>query len=180
VAFQLHEKELNLTRICYKSAWYCWCCCCSKTKSNSLEHCNWNTSVQEDRIGLRMFQAVKDYLVWVEPKLWSLSFLDLAMDRCSREFGPYTAGCRCICSFRPVVNFINILCESFSYKSLFGKKLLYEKCMRKMLMKLTPVVNFINILGENFLYESSLLRFSLVMFWLWNFLAQKYVPKRLA
>jgi len=44
----------------------------------------------------------------------------------------------------PGVNFINIIRAQFSYKSAFlklrfGKKaLLFEKCERKMLMKLTP------------------------------------------
>jgi len=35
-------------------------------------------------------------------------------------------------------------------------------------------VNFINILHKNFLYKSALRSFSLVTFWLCNFLAQKY------
>jgi len=52
--------------------------------------------------------------------------------------------------FSTAVNFINILHALFSYESLFKaklkaeKRLLYKKCVRKMLMKLTP--------GENVLY----------------------------
>jgi hypothetical protein len=63
----------------------------------------------------------------------------------------------------PAVNFINILYVQFLYKILAPKitkpnvtreKLLnflaYEKCVHKMLMKLTPAVNFTNILGAAF------------------------------
>jgi len=44
----------------------------------------------------------------------------------------------------PVVNFINVKCANFTYKSFFSSyilalnKLLYKKRARKMLMKLTP------------------------------------------
>jgi len=50
----------------------------------------------------------------------------------------------------PVVNFINIFCEPFSYKSLFSSydlalnKLWYKKCVHKTLMKLTPGILKIN------------------------------------
>jgi len=40
-------------------------------------------------------------------------------------------------------------------------------------------VNFINILCSNFLYKSALRSFSLVKFWLCNFLAQKYWRKNI-
>jgi len=52
----------------------------------------------------------------------------------------------------PTVNFINVLRKNFSYKRRFSSyvlalsKNLYEKVVRKTLMKLTPVVNFSNIL----------------------------------
>ncbi len=39
-----------------------------------------------------------------------------------------------------------------------------------------PSVNFINILSANFLYKSAASSFSLITFWLCNFLAQKYWP----
>jgi len=65
-----------------------------------------------------------------------------------------------------VVNFINILCSHFSYKSAFlpkffrqsqnvtskklSKALFYEKCAPKMLMKSSHGVNFINIIWAAF------------------------------
>ncbi len=65
------------------------------------------------------------------------------------------------------VNFINILCSIFLPISFHQKitkpkcsreklqeALLYEKCVSKMLMKLTPCFNFINILHTIFLYKS--------------------------
>jgi len=67
------------------------------------------------------------------------------------------------CTWRPWVNFINVLRVCFLYKILVPKitmlyatkeKLLnllsYEKCTHKTLMKLTPSVNFINILSVLF------------------------------
>jgi len=56
----------------------------------------------------------------------------------------------------PVVNFINVKCANFTYKSLFSSYVLalnelsYEKFVRKMLMKLTLGVKIINILRESF------------------------------
>ncbi len=50
---------------------------------------------------------------------------------------------------RPVVNFINVFHTNFLYeffakaKTLLEKRCLYEKFVRKKLMKLTPIVNFI-------------------------------------
>jgi len=54
------------------------------------------------------------------------------------------------------------------------------KALCKMLMKSAPGVNFINILLENFLYKRASNSFSLVTFWLCNFLAQKALVKMLA
>jgi len=47
----------------------------------------------------------------------------------------------------------------------------------KTLVKLNPGVNFISILGAPFLYKSLLRSFSLVRFWLCNFMAQKFCRK---
>jgi len=72
------------------------------------------------------------------------------------------------------VNFINVKRTNFLYEcrvlAAFSsymyveKRHLYEKLVRKMLMKLTPGVNFINILRTSFLNESKLSSFSLVTF----------------
>jgi len=50
----------------------------------------------------------------------------------------------------------------------FWRQNFVQKCVRKLLMKLTAGVNFINILREYFLYKSALRSFSLVKFWLWQ------------
>jgi hypothetical protein len=46
------------------------------------------------------------------------------------------------------------------------KALLYEKCTRKMLVKLTTGVNFINVKRTNFSYVYDILAAFLVTFWL--------------
>jgi len=48
-----------------------------------------------------------------------------------------------------------------------------------ILLCMCTEVNFIKILWDNFLYESALHSFSLVTFWLCNFLAQKYWCKNI-
>jgi len=71
----------------------------------------------------------------------------------------------------------------FSLVKFWQKGLLYKKCARKMLMKLTTgeyvgrndirqSVNFPNILRGAFLWESDLGSFSLITVWLNHFLAQ--------
>jgi hypothetical protein len=85
------------------------------------------------------------------------------------------------------VNFINILCTRFSYKSAFCQNVTRElKAAQstwacKMLMKLTPGLhNITNILRATFLLESSLINFyvlcSLV---LWFFAKRISVQKQL-
>jgi len=49
----------------------------------------------------------------------------------------------------------------------------YAKAAHRPLMKFTPRVNFINILFDNFSYKSAMHSFSLVTFWLCNFLVHR-------
>jgi len=51
---------------------------------------------------------------------------------------------------------------------VFGAKILFIKCMRQTLMKLTAGVNFINISRAHFWYKSLLSSFSLLRVWLWT------------
>ncbi len=80
--------------------------------------------------------------------VWIIAFCEKGHTQCATNYGPHN---------HAVVNFINVLLTRFSYKSLFGSfflfsnpkqifvifgaKILYKKCVRKTLMKLTPGVH---------------------------------------
>ncbi len=70
-------------------------------------------------------------------------------------------------------SYILALAKDFGSKNTLSNK----KCACKTLMKMTPRVNSINILHTNFLYESASTSFSLVTFWLRDFLAKGYWQK---
>ncbi len=78
----------------------------------------------------------------------------------------------------------NDVSAAFSSYVLALSKNLYEKCAHMTLMKFTigrsSGLNSISssFCARVFLYESALCSFSLVTFWLCNFLAQKYWRKR--
>jgi len=73
----------------------------------------------------------------------------------------------------------------FSWLSWGFNEVLRNQCLVSQLIRGStfiklPEVNFINILLENFLYKNACLHsFSLVTFWLCNFLAQNYWCKSL-
>jgi len=60
---------------------------------------------------------------------------------------------------------------------IFGAKILYEKCARKRLMKLTAGVNFTKLLWASFLYKTVLHSSSQLRVWLCNFLVTEYQSK---
>ncbi len=88
------------------------------------------------------------------------------------------------------IDFTNILRANFSYKCFvllffnlqFGFVIFWCKNISaiaacKMLIKLTIGINFVIILLGPFSYTNVLSSFSLVTFWLCNFLAQEYQHK---
>ncbi len=78
--------------------------------------------------------------------------------------------------FRTMVHFCNFFLLHVRRKSCQNGHL-YEKFVRRMLMKLIAGFNFINIMRAPFLYQSIFSSFSLVTVGLWNFFAQKYWRK---
>ncbi len=86
------------------------------------------------------------------------------------------------------VNLINVFCAFFLYECHFGSFFLVactyknDVCAKKFvhltLMKLTVGVNFIQHFIRKFFVQKY--SFSLVLFWLYKFLAQIYKHKRLA